>query len=302
MGAHARLQVVTAEVALDVRAEVGEGPVWDSKRGVLVWVDIYRGEVHLFDPASGGDLAIAVHQPVGAAATTASGDLILALRDGFARLDPASSRIEMLAEVESERPESLMNDGKCDRSGRFLAGTTTLSEDIGGGTLYRLNPDATVDRVLEQVTLSNGLDWSPDGRTMYFIDSRLQRIDAMHYDEDGAVGDRTTLVEIPTATGMPDGLTVDAAGYIWVALWGGSAVHRFTPEGVHDAVVELPVSYVTSCAFGGSDLGDLYITTSSWEFDESRFATEPHAGSVFVTRPGVPGLPPTHFPLEARAA
>jgi sugar lactone lactonase YvrE len=276
---------------------VAEGPVWDAARKVLVWVDIYRGEVHLFDPASGQDTAFGVGQPVGAAATTTSGDLILALRDGFGRLDPATGELRMVAAVEADRGDSLMNDGKCDRAGRFLAGTTTLSEAPRAGTLYRLNPDCTVETVLADVTLSNGIDWSPDGTVMYYIDSHLQRVEMFDYAADGRVSRRRTFAEITAAAGMPDGLTVDAEGYVWVALWGGAAVHRFTPDGELDRVVRLPVSFVTSCAFGGADLEELYITSSSWQFDAARFRAEPLAGALFVTRPGAVGLAPTQASL-----
>jgi sugar lactone lactonase YvrE len=280
-------------VALDASAEVGEGPVWDERRKVLIWVDIYRGEVHLFDPVAGEDVTFNVGQPVGAAASTTSGDLVLALRDGFGRLDPTTGRMQMVAPVEADLRDNLMNDGKCDRAGRFLAGTTTLSETPGAGALYRLNSDSSVETILADVTLSNGIDWSPDGTAMYYVDSHLQRVDVLDYDDRGAASGRRTLVEIPHTAGMPDGLTVDASGYIWVALWGGSAVHRFSPNGDLDRVIPVPVSFVTSCAFGGPDLEDLYITSSSWEFDAARFRVEPNAGALFVTRPGAAGLPPT---------
>jgi sugar lactone lactonase YvrE len=285
------------EVALDAAADVAEGPVWDATRRALFWVDIYRAEVHLFEPASGQDTVFDVGQPVGAAATTTAGDVILALRDGFGRLDLATGDVQLVASVELALDDNLMNDGKCDRAGRFLAGTTTYSETPGAGALYRLNGDFTVDTILKDVTLSNGIDWSPDGTIMYYVDSHLQRIDMLDYDHTGAVGGRRTFVEIPRAAGMPDGLTVDEDGCVWVALWGGAAVHRYTPNGELNRVLSLPVSFVTSCAFGGPTLEDLYITTSSWEFDAARFADEPKAGALFVTRPGVRGLPPTQVRL-----
>jgi sugar lactone lactonase YvrE len=285
------------EVALDAAAEVAEGPVWDPTRSALLWVDLYRAEVHLFHPASGEDTVFDVGQPVGAAATSTTGDLILALRDGFGRMDLGAGHVQIVAAVESALGDNLMNDGKCDRAGRFLAGTTSYSETPGAGALYRLNADFSVDAVLTGVTLSNGLDWSPDGTVMYYVDSHLQRIDMLDYDDAGAVWGRRTFAEIPRSAGMPDGLTVDEEGCVWVALWGGAAVHRYTPDGTLERVLSLPVSFVTSCAFGGPELDELYITTSSWGFDAARFAGEPHAGALFVTRPGVRGLPPTQVRL-----
>jgi sugar lactone lactonase YvrE len=285
------------EVALDAAAEVGEGPIWDATRNALLWVDIYRAEVHLFDPVSGEDSMFPVGQPVGAVATTTTGDAVLALRDGFGRLDLGTGQVRLVAPVEIALSDNLMNDGKCDRSGRFLAGTTSYAETPGAGALYRLNADLTVDTILAEVTLSNGLDWSPDGTVMYYVDSRLQRVDMLDYDVAGGVHGRRTFAEIPAAAGMPDGLTVDSDGFVWVALWGGAAVRRYAPDGTLDRVLSLPVSFVTSCAFGGAKLDELYITTSSWEFDAARFAAEPKAGALFVTRPGVAGLPPTQARL-----
>jgi len=285
----------TVDVVLDARAEVGEGPVWDDARKQLVWVDIYRGEVHLLDPVLGHDRTFAIGQPVGVARPAADERLVLAVRDGFALLDPDSERIEPLAEVEADLPGNLMNDGACDRGGRFLAGTTSLEETPGAGALYRLNDDRSVERVLSSVTLSNGIDWSPDGSRMYYIDSVLQRIDMFEYGPNGDLGDRRTLVEIPVEEGMPDGLTVDAEGCIWVGLWGGGSVRRYSPSGDLDRILEIPARLVTSCGFGGHDMRDLYITTSTWEMDAAAIAREPHAGAIFVAQPGVPGLPPTRY-------
>ncbi len=295
MTAEGRTSVIEVDVALDAHAEVGEGPVWDVGRERLVWVDIYRDAVHLFDPVTGADHAIDVGQHVGVARPAAGGGLVLALRDGFAHLDPATGRLECLAAVEADVPGNLMNDGACDRRGRFLAGTTSVEETPGAGALYRLTGDLTVQVVLAGVTLSNGIDWSPDGTLLYFVDSALQRIEAFDYASDGGVSGRRTFAEIPPGAGMPDGLTVDAEGCVWVALWGGSAVRRYTPGGELERTVDVPAQLVTSCAFGGTDLEDLYITTSTWELDAAALRDHPHAGAVFVARPGVRGLLPTPF-------
>jgi sugar lactone lactonase YvrE len=215
--------------------------------------------------------------------------LVLALENGFALFDPGSGALRQVAEIEACAPDALMNDGKCDPQGRFVAGTTTRRETPGAGALYRLDSDCSVDVLLRDVTLSNGLGWSPDGRVMYYVDSALQRIDTFLYGKDGRLTARRVFVEIPEAAGMPDGLTVDADGYVWVALWGGSAVRRYSPEGVLEGELRLPVSQVTSCAFGGADWGDLFITSASWEMDAASRQKEPHAGAIFAARPGVVG-------------
>ena len=236
-----------------------------------------------------------VGQPLGAVTPSTSEVLILAIRDGFATYDLETNHLELVAAVCADDPETLMNDGRCDRAGRFLAGTTTLSETTGAASLYRLGRGFHVEQLLAGVTLSNGIDWSPDGTLLYFVDSALQRIDAFDYAADGGVSGRRTFVEIPSRAGMPDGLTVDAEGCVWVALWEGAAVRRYTPGGELERTVEVPARLVTSCAFGGADLEDLYITTSTWELDAAALRDEPHAGAVFVARPGVRGLPPTPF-------
>jgi sugar lactone lactonase YvrE len=283
------------EVVLAARAEVGEGPCWDAAHGLLLWVDIYRGLVHLLNPASGVDTTVRVGQPVGAVVPAAGGGLVAAVRDGFVRIDTATARIDVVAPVEEHLADHLMNDGKCDPCGAFVAGTLHRDELVGAGALYRLNRDRSVDRLVSGVTLSNGLGWSPSGDRMYYIDSATQAVDVFEYDASGPVGDRRRFVEVAPADGMPDGLAVDAEGGVWVALWGGSEVRRYTTGGTLDHVVELPVSQVTSCAFGGEDWGDLYITSASWKLDEARVQEEPLAGAVFVARPGVPGMATSCF-------
>jgi sugar lactone lactonase YvrE len=286
----------SVELVLDARAELGEGPVWDTRAGVLVWVDILAGHVHRYDPATGADSVTEVGQPVGAVGLRESGGLVLAVRDGFALLDEDGSAPRLLAAVEREDLETRMNDGEVDPAGRFWAGTMELDGALGRGSLYRLDPGGTVTRVLADVSISNGLGWSPDERTLYYIDSPTQRIDAYDYHRSsGAISNRRTVVEIEAGDGLPDGLTVDAEGFLWVALWGGSTIRRYAPDGRLDHVVELPVSQVTSCAFGGSDLADLYVTSAWAGLEEQQRRAEPVAGGVFRLRPGVCGLPVRGF-------
>ncbi len=190
------------ELVLDANAELGEGPAWDAAAHRLIWVDITAGLVHRFDPTTGHDESIPVGQPVGAAVPTTSGGMALAVRDGFALLDPATGRIEQVAEVEPTVPETLMNDGKCDAAGRFWAGTKDLEGRRPLGSLFRLDPDLSLTRVLTGVTISNGLGWSPDGRTMYYIDSATHGIDAFDVEpESGDITRRRQLVELPTSVG-----------------------------------------------------------------------------------------------------
>jgi sugar lactone lactonase YvrE len=164
------------------------------------------------------------------------------------------------------------------------------------GSLYRLDANRGLTRVLTGVTISNGLGWSPDGRTMYYIDSATHRIDAFDFEpETGSVSGRRRLVELPEGWGLPDGMTVDEEGFLWVAFWGGSAVRRIAPDGQVALVVELPVSLVTSCAFGGDDLADLYVTSARTELSGTQLRQQPHAGALFRIRPDVRGLPDHPF-------
>jgi sugar lactone lactonase YvrE len=189
-----------------------------------------------------------------------------------------------------------MNDGACDRAGRFWAGTMALDERPGAGALYRLDRDGRVETMLRPVTISNGIDWTGDDRRMYFIDSPTQSVDLFDFDATtGAIANRRTFVRIPPDAGVPDGLTVDAGEGVWVALWGGGAVHRYTPDGALDCVVRLPVTHPTSCAFGGDDLRDLYITTAAIALDARERERQAHAGGLFRCRPGFVGREPNRF-------
>ncbi|MEU0566991.1 SMP-30/gluconolactonase/LRE family protein [Nonomuraea sp. NPDC005983] len=243
-------------------ARLGEGPRWDGRTGTLLWVDIPAGLVHHLDPADGSHETIDVGQPVGVAVPTTSGGLALAVRDGFAVLE--RGRLELLAPVTAaERPGNRMNDGACDRAGRFFAGTKAEDDAPGAGALYRLGPDRRCERVLDDVTISNGIAWSPDERLLYYVDTPTGRVDVFDYDPvSGGLADRRVFAEI--TRGQPDGITVDSTGHVWVALWGGGAVVRLRPDGRPDLSLEIPATNVTSCAFGGGDLDVLYVTTA-WD-------------------------------------
>jgi sugar lactone lactonase YvrE len=288
-----------AELALDVRAELGEGPVWDPAASSLYFVDILRGLVHRFDPATQGLRTYEVGCSVGAVALTERGDLLLAVRDGFARMDLSSGKVEMIAPVitiEVDKTDRRMNDGQCDAAGRFWAGTMALDERPDAGTLYRLDPDGRVQTMVDRVSISNGLDWSDDGRLMYYIDSPAQSVDVFDFDlASGTIANRRSFARIDPVDGTPDGLTLDAAGFVWVALWGGGAVRRYAPDGTLDSIVRVPAPHVTSCTFGGHDLGELYITTARIKLSEAERASYPLAGGVFRLRPGVHGRPAHRF-------
>lgn len=287
-------RVMDAELVLDARAELGEGVTWDDRAQRLVWVDILRGLVNeLLE--DGRSRVWDAGQHVGAAVPRISGGLLLAVRDGFASLDDDGS-VRLLAAVEADVEGTRMNDGACDPQGRFWAGTMAYQETSGSGGLYRLDPDGNVHKMLGGTTISNGFGWSPDGRTFYFIDTPTHSVDAFGFDPgSGAITDRRQVTAIDPADGSPDGMTVDNEGCLWVALWGGGAIRRYWPDGTLDTVVRVPVSQVTSCAFGGADRATLYISSARTGLSERQLAAEPHAGGLFRCRPGVTGPPATPF-------
>jgi sugar lactone lactonase YvrE len=284
------------ECVLDAKAELGEGPVWDPVAACLYFVDITAGLVHRYDPETRSSRALPACTMVGAVALSVAGDLLLAVRDGFIRLDPATGLTRRIADIEADRPDRRMNDGTCDPCGRFWAGTMAIDERPGAGALYRLDADGRVHTMLEHVTISNGIDWSDDGRLMYYVDTPTGSIDVFDFDlAEGSIANRRSVARVEAGAGWPDGLTLDAEGYLWVALWSGGAIRRYSPDGVLDRVVPVPVSHPTSCAFGGADFGDLYITTASCALTPEARLQQPLAGGLFRCRPGVCGRPAHRF-------
>ncbi len=287
---------VPLELVADVHNVIGEGPVWLEDEQRLVWVDIKSHRVQWLDPETGHVEQLDVGADVGAVAPTRSGTLIAAIGNGFQLIDRTSGRTDTLAVAEPHQPENRMNDGKCDSRGRFWAGSMANDEAPGAGALYRLNLDHTVDRVLSDVTVSNGLDWTDDDRLMYYIDSLSYSIDGLDFEPSaGTVANRRPLIRIEKGDGLPDGMTLDSKGGIWVALWGGWSVRRYRPDGSFDLEIKVPVSRVSSCVFGGPELSDLYITTAATGLSEEQLEKQPHAGGLFRCRPGHVGRPPYRF-------
>lgn len=282
------------EVLVHANPEHGEGPVWADE--ALYWVDITGEAVHRLDPDTGADTQTRVGQAVGAVVPRASGGLVLAVRDGFAELPEFGGDVRMLVDVEADQPDNRMNDGKCDSHGRFWASTMAFDATADAGSLYCLTPELEVRKVLDGLTIGNGLAWSADDRTLYFIDSMSRGIDAYEFDAaSGQLGAQRRLVSIPAEKGIPDGMTIDTDGCLWVALFGGWGVLRYDPDGNLDREIRLPVANVTCPTFGGSDLGDLYITTTREGLSESERAEQPLAGAVFRVRPGATGSAPHAF-------
>ena len=274
-----RAEQVTGPVAYH-----GEGPVWSERWGGLRWVDMLAGDI-LYLAADGAIDRRHVGTVAAVLRPRRQGGAVIGVERGFA-LEDADGTLEYLGELWSDT-HVRMNEGGCDPDGRFYCGSMAYDQRPGAGALYRLDPDGSVHVVLENVTISNGLEWSPDGSRAYYTDTPTQRIDVFDYDGDSGLTGRRPFAEVPAEAGGPDGLTVDEEGGVWVALYGGGAVRRYTPEGVLDEVIEVPAKQVTACTFGGSDLDQLFITTSREGLGDG---DDPLAGSLFRSAVGVTGL------------
>jgi sugar lactone lactonase YvrE len=282
-----------AEVALEVRAQLGEGPVWDERSQRLYFVDIVGRRVHAFWPATGEHQTFDVDRVVGAVVLRDDGGLVLAAHDAFLVAEHDGDAQEVFGDFRADGEVVRFNDGKVDPRGRFFAGTMAHAGTGSLGSLYMLEPDGNVTVVLEDVGISNGLAWSADETTLYYIDTLRRSVDSFDVDVDtGALSNRRVVAEF--TDGSPDGMAIDAEGYLWVACWGGKRVERVDPaDGRRLDVVRVPATNVSSVAFGGPDLDDLYITTAREGLSDAQLATEPHAGDLFVARTGVSG-PPAH--------
>jgi sugar lactone lactonase YvrE len=282
------------ELVLDAKARLGEGAVWDARRQLLYWVDIEGHELHVFDPAAGRDRSFALGDSVGTVVARARGGVALTLGRAFAALDLDTRKVTVLAEPKEEKVRlgNRFNDGKCDPRGRFWAGTMAVSEAPAAGGLYRLDPDGSVQRMLEDVSISNGISWSAAADLMYYIDTPTREVAVFDYDDaTGTIANRRVAVRFPARHGWPDGMTMDADGMLWIAEWDGGCVSRWDPaRGKLVQRIPLPVSRVTSCAFGGPGLDELYVTTAWSRLEPARRRAQPLAGGLFRVRPGVKGV------------
>ena len=279
-----RVEQITDPVAYHA-----EGPVWSERWGGLRWVDMLAGDIlSLQEDGSVGRRHVG--RVAAALRPRRGGGAVIAVERGFL-LEDGDGRLVTLDEVWTD-PTVRMNEGGCDPQGRFYAGSMPYDRRKGGGALYRLDPDLSVSVVLEGVTISNGLDWNPDGSLVYYNDTETFRIDAFDYDPEGGLTNRRPFVDLSEEALRPDGLTVDSEGYVWTALANGGAVRRYTPQGRLDGIVEIPAEKVTACTFGGPRLDELYITTSREDLPPD---ADPLAGSLFRASVGVVGRPVLEF-------
>jgi len=283
---------------LDVRASLGECPVWSVSERALYWVDINGPALHRFDPATGSDTAMPMPASIGCFALRERGGFVVALRDGVWLADRDGKLERRVAAAPYDPAHHRFNDGRCDRQGRFFPGTMNEKRDASTGALYRLEADGTLVTVIGDVMISNGLAWSPDGRTMYHADTPTHTIHAYDYDAaTGAPSRKRVFAEWTGETDRPDGGAVDSAGNYWTAFYRGGKVLKLSARGDVLAELAIPAKCPTMCAFGGADLRTLYVTTARQMREPAELARLPHSGGVFAMQVDTPGLPEPRSPL-----
>lgn len=289
-----------AELVLDAQANLGEGPAWDAKTQTLYWVDILEKRIY-----AGDQILAQLDEFVGCLAPCRNGHLILALtragRFSFVDFDPASGLRTVLASLDSEPSNNRFNDGKCDPAGRFLAGTLDANEKDPTASLYSFD-GAQVTRLLDGACISNGLAWSPDHKTLYYIDTPTRAVRAFDYDAaTGRMANSRLTIDVPRSLGWPDGMTSDSEGNLWIAMWGGAQITKWDPTaGQLLEQFPVPALHTSSCVFGGRDMNELYVTSARENLGAADLKKYPLSGGLFKIRTKTEGMPT--FPFGQKQA
>ena len=284
------------ESILHAQAALGEGALWNPETAELYWVDIEGRALHIFDPATGQDRRYPVGKRIGTVVPMRGGRALVALQTGIHEIDLATGLLTRLADPVTDQ-YLRFNDGKCDPAGRLWVGTFDMMQRPHAGTLYRFDPDGSTHIMLRRITNSNGIAWSRDKTTMYYIDTPTLAVQAFDYNNTtGGIANPRAVIRFAEAEGWPDGMTIDTEGKLWVALWGGGRVQRYDPgTGALLQVITVPAPFTSSCAFGGPGLETLFITSARGGLTPQQAAEFPLSGDVFAVRPGVAGVPACFF-------
>ncbi len=287
----------TAELEGHTKAILGEGAIWNHQTQELYWVDIEGKKLHIYDPSSKDNRTFELPSRIGTVVPATDGKAVLGLKDGVYKMDVKSGAIDLFAPIETDLPGNRLNDGKCDPAGRLWIGSMSVQEEEGAGTLYRVDPDGTVTPMIRDVSISNGIVWTSDHRSMYYIDTPTDQVKAYDFNlATGAISNERVAVEMDGSKGHPDGMAIDAEDMIWVALWEGSALARYNPRtGELLEKIQVPALKITSCAFGGPDLDTLYITSASINMTPEQHQQYPDAGKLFKVQAGIKGLESPFF-------
>lgn len=277
---------MTPEVVINYHCQLGEGPLWDDRQHVLWWVNIVAGELHRHDPKTEENSIYKLGQMVGTVGLREKGGLILAVENGFATFDPDTETLTPIVDPEADKPKNRFNDGKPAPDGSFFAGTMGKEIVDGVGSFYRLNKDGTADHLLSGITVSNGMAWTADQKTMYYIDTPTHCVYAFDYDnQSGNISQQRVAFHIPEEIGDPDGMCIDSEDMLWIAFYDGSAIHRWNPQtGERLLTLEMPTKNITCCTFGGENMDTLYITTAGGDLGEDDLA-----GALFKVKAPVSG-------------
>lgn len=273
--------IYKATLAYQHDADLGEGPIWDQRRQELIWLDVTSGKVLFFSPTKQSQYEVTFEKHIGSLALTESSDLVLAMRDGFARY--STNLKEFISSVRVlESPDVRFNDGAVDRLGRFVAGTMGYQPSPKTGSLFSFTESSGFRTLIPEVGVSNGICWNENSTLMYYVDSLKNSIQLFDYDLiSGDISNPRVLVEFEESLGIPDGMTIDQEGNLWVAMWAGSKVLKVNPKGEIINSIALPVSKVTSVTFGGEKMQDLFITTARYELTAEELELQPLSGSLF---------------------
>jgi len=276
---------------------LGEGAFWDFKNQKLYWVDIEGKKLHIYNPDSKMNQILSTPTRIGTVVPIDNKEAIIALENGVYKIDTYTGDIELLSDVESKQVENRFNDGKCDINGNLWVGSMHLDQNKPIAALYKINKSGKAEKMLDSITISNGIVWTSDNKTMYYIDTPRGNIRAFDFDaSNSTISNERIAVEVPESLGYPDGMTIDEENMLWVGLWNGNAVARFDPQnGKLISKIDVPAHNVTSCAFGGKNLDKLYITTASVDMTKEEKVKYPDAGSIFVVTPGVKGVKGNYF-------
>ena len=283
----------TLKNIFNTQAELGEGPFWNSRAQQLGWVNILEGELHFLNPQSGDDQFVRFNEYIGFAVPRVNGDILVGLQRGIASYNLTGAQLSWIAQPEKDKAGNRFNDGKCSPDGRLFAGTMAVDEHAEAGALYRLDKNLSMQKVIAPVSISNGLAWSPEMNTLYYIDTPTRNVVAFEYNFDnGSIKNPKIVVTIPAEAGWPDGMTIDAEGMLWIALWNGAKIIRYNPgNGKKISEISLPALNVTSCAFGGPDLTNLYVTSAWKGMNPEQRKQFPGSGDIFEIETKIQGIP-----------
>ncbi|APZ44850.1 regucalcin [Polaribacter reichenbachii] len=288
----AKIPIKTAKLAYKINASLGEGAIWNYKTQELYWVDIEGKQLNIFNPSTKENKILETKSRIGTVVPFTEKEALVALEDGVHKMNLESGESTLFTDMKKELPGSRLNDGKCDPAGRFWVGSMHMQQLTGKANLYTITSENNLQKKVDSVTISNGIVWTSDKKTMYYIDTPTSTIKAYDYDnKTGKIANERVVVQIPESLGFPDGMTIDEENMLWVGMWNGNAVIRFNPKtGKVISKIEVPAHNVTSCAFGGKDLDVLYITTASVDMTAEEVEKYPLAGAIFKVKSGVKGV------------